>query len=95
MSIEASDTGYLYQLILRGECGRLVAGLCGDVMIESGDGRTSMIFDVRDDSELRDLLDRIQDLGLHLVSLNEIGSIGSVPPRFRLCSVSAGKTTDD
>jgi hypothetical protein len=84
MSTEVTDAGYLYQLILRGECGRLVAGLFDDVMIESGDGRTSMIFCVRGDSELRGLLDQIQNLGLHLVTLNEMGSIRTVP----LCPVS-------
>jgi len=84
MSTEVTDTGYLYQLILRGECGPLVAGLFGDVMIEPADGRTSMIFCVQDDSELRGLLDRIQNLELHLITLNEIGSIGPVPP----CSFS-------
>ncbi len=84
MSIEVSDTGYLYQLILRGECGRLVAGLFDDVIIEPGDDQTSMIFSVQDDSELRGLLDRIQNLELHLITLNEIGSIGTVPP----CPVS-------
>jgi hypothetical protein len=81
VSTEFSDTGYRYQLILRGECGPLVAGLFGDVTIESGHGRTSMIFSVRDDSELYGMLDRIQDLGLHLVSLNELGSTAAGTPR--------------
>ena len=80
MSTEVTDTGYLYQLTLRGECGPLVAGLFGDVMIEPADGRTSMIFCVQDDSELRGLLDRIQNLELHLITLKEIGSIGTVRP---------------
>jgi hypothetical protein len=84
MGIEVIETGYLYQLILRGECERLVARLFGDVMIESGDGQTSMIFSVEGDSELRGLLDQIQNLGLHLITLNEIRSLGTVPP----CSVS-------
>jgi hypothetical protein len=89
MSTEVTDTGYLYQLILRGECGRLVAGLFDDVMIEPAENQTSMIFCVQDDSELRGLLDRIQNLELHLITLNEIGSIGTVPPgnrRLRACS---------
>ena len=72
MSTECSDTGYRYRLILRGECGTLVAGLFGDATMESGSGRTSVIFSVRDDSELYGLLDRIQDLALHLVSLHEL-----------------------
>ena len=66
--------GYQYQLILRGECGPLTAWLFGDAVIESGDGCTSVIFSARDDSELYGLLDRIQDVALHLISLNQIGS---------------------
>jgi hypothetical protein len=34
-------------------------------------------FSARDDSELYGLLDRIQDVALHLISLNQIG--GSSP----------------
>jgi hypothetical protein len=67
-----TEDGYRYQIILRGECGPLVAGLFGDVAIESSHGRTCIIAAVRDDSGLYGLLDRIQDLALHLVSLNEL-----------------------
>ena len=66
--------GYRYQLVLSGECGPLTAWLFGDAAIESGDGCTSVICSVRDDSELYGLLDRIQDVALHLISLNQIGS---------------------
>jgi hypothetical protein len=66
--------GYQYQLVLSGECGPLTARLSGDAAIESGYGYTSVIFSVRDDSELYGLLDRIQDVALHLISLNQIGS---------------------
>lgn len=73
-----SEPGYRYQLILRGECGPLTAGLFGDAVIEgSGGGCTSVIFSARDDSELHGLLDRSQDVALHLISLNQIG--GSSP----------------
>ena len=74
MTTGFSEPGYRYQLILRGECGPLTVWLSGDVAIESGDGWTSVIFSVRDDSELYGLLDRIQDVALHLISLNQIGS---------------------
>ena len=59
---------------LRGECGPLTAGLTGDAAIESGGGCASIIVSARDDSELYGLLDRIQDVALHLISLNQIGS---------------------
>jgi hypothetical protein len=58
---------------LRGECGPLTAWLSGDAAIESG-GCTSVICSARDDSERYGLLDRIQDVALHLISLNQIGS---------------------
>jgi len=69
-----SEPGYRYQLILRGECGPLTAWLSADAAIDSGGGGTSVIFSARDDSELYGLLDRIQDIPLHLISLNQIGS---------------------
>jgi hypothetical protein len=50
-----------------------VAGLFTDVAIESGRGRTCITASVRDDSGLYGLLDRFEDLALHLVSLNELG----------------------
>ena len=78
-----TDEDYRYQIILRGECGPLVAGLFGDVAIESSHGRTCIIAAVRDDSGLYGLLDRIQDLALHLVSLNELdGAEGADGRRY-------------
>jgi hypothetical protein len=74
-----SEPGYRYQLILRCECGPLTAWLFGDAAIDSGGGCTSVIFSARDDSELYGLLDRIQDLGLHLISLNEADGTEAVP----------------
>ncbi len=74
------STGYRYRIILRGECGPLLAGSFGDVVIESSRGRTSIIAVVRDDSALYGLLDRIQDLALHLVSINELGTGAADPP---------------
>ena len=79
MTTEFSETGHRYQLILRGERGPLKEWLFGDTAIETGNGCTSLIFSARDDSELYGLLDRIQDLGLHLISLYEIGGTEAVP----------------
>ena len=79
MTTEVSETGHRYQLILRGECGPLTGWLFGDVTIETGNGCTSLTFSARDDSELYGLLDRIQDLALHLISLYEIGGTEAVP----------------
>jgi hypothetical protein len=79
VTTESSQTGHRYQLILRGERGPQTGWLSGDAAIETGNGCTSLIFSARDDSELYGLLDRIQDLGLHLISLYEIGGTEAVP----------------
>jgi len=79
VTTEFSETGHRYQLILRGECGPLTEWLFGDAAIETSNGCTGLIFSARDDSDLYDLLDRIQDLGLHLISLYEIGGTEAVP----------------
>jgi hypothetical protein len=79
VTTEVSETGYRYQLIVRGECGPLTESLFGEAAIETGNGCTSLIFSARDDSELYGLLDRIQDLGLHLITLYETGGTEAVP----------------
>ena len=79
VTTEFSDTGHRYQLIVRGEGGPLTESLFGDAATETGHGCTSLVFSARDDSELYGLLDRIQDLGLHLISLCQIGGAEAVP----------------
>ena len=79
MTAEVSETGRRYRLIVRGECGPLTEWLVGDAAIGTGDGCTGLIVSARDDSELYGLLDRIQDLGLDLISLNEVGGTEAVP----------------
>ena len=75
MTTEFSETGHRYQLMVRGECGPLTEWLFGDAC----DGGTSLIVSARDDSDLYGVLDRIQDLGLHLVTLDEAGGTEAVP----------------
>jgi alkylhydroperoxidase/carboxymuconolactone decarboxylase family protein YurZ len=77
------SVGRRYRIILRGECGPLMAGVLHDVLVESGRGWTCVMALVHDDSELYGLLDRFQDFALRVVSLNELGA--DVP-----CSPAAG-----
>ena len=79
MTTQLSQTGYRYQLIARGECGPLTEWMSGDAAIEPGNDFTNLTVSARDDSELYGLLGRIQDLGLHLITLNEIGGTETVP----------------
>jgi hypothetical protein len=73
----SSPPAYRYQIVVRGECEALLASLIDGIEARSSrDGGTSVVVAVRDEAEFWGLLDRFQDLGLHLVSLNEVP-----PPR--------------
>ena len=63
-----------YRIILRGECGPLMAAVLDGLLIETYQGWTSVMALVHDESGLYDLLNRFQDFALHLVSLDEIGA---------------------
>jgi hypothetical protein len=69
-----SNTTMRYQIIVRGECGMLLAGIVDDLAAESSHGRTRVVVSVRDESELYGLLDRLQDLAVHIISLNELSA---------------------
>ena len=63
-----------YRIIIRGECGRLLASLIDDVQVEpSHDGDTCLVALVRDDPEFWGLLEQLRDLALHVVSIQELG----------------------
>lgn len=63
-----------YQIVLRGECRSVLAGLFTDATIESHGGRTCVLARVRDQSEFYGMLDRFQDLALQIISLSELGT---------------------
>jgi hypothetical protein len=63
-----------YRIILRGECSQLLTGVLDDLLIETRRGWTCVTASVRDESEFYGLLDRFQEFGLHIVSLNELGA---------------------
>jgi hypothetical protein len=62
-----------YRIVVRDDCGDLLASLVEGLAIESGGDRTSVVASVRDQSELYGLLDRFHELSLHIVSLHELG----------------------
>lgn len=62
-----------YRIVLRGECRTLLAGILDGAQIESAHGQTCVTASVRDESEFYGLLDRLQDLALHIVRLDELG----------------------
>ena len=63
-----------YQIIIRGECRRLLVGLIDNVQVApSQNGDTCVVALVRDDPEFWGLLEQLRDLALHVVSLQELG----------------------
>jgi hypothetical protein len=69
-----NNTDRQYRITLRGECSQLLAGIVDTATIESCRGWTCLVVSVRDESEFYGILDRFQDLALHIVSLNELGA---------------------
>jgi hypothetical protein len=61
-----------YQIIVRGECGDMLAAAIDGLAVESRPGSTCVVASVRDDSEFYGLLDRFQDFALHITSLTEL-----------------------
>jgi len=62
-----------YQIIIRGECGKLLASLIDNVQVvptQSGD--TCVVVLVRDDPEFWGLMEQLRDLALHVVSLQDL-----------------------
>jgi hypothetical protein len=69
-----------YRIILRGECGPLMAAVLGGLQIESYQGWTCVTALIHDQSELHDLLGRFQDFAIHLISFDELGADVLNPP---------------
>jgi len=64
----------LYRIIVRGQCSGLLASLIDNVQIagspESGDTCVDAL--VRDDPEFWGLMEQLQDLALHIVSIQDL-----------------------
>jgi hypothetical protein len=59
-----------YELVLRGEIGDRFGMFFEDMRLERADGQTLLTGDVRDQAQLLGVIERIQELGLELVSVN-------------------------
>ena len=59
-----------YELVLRGEIGDRFGLLFEDMRLERADGTTVLTGDVRDQAQLLGVIERIQELGLELISVN-------------------------
>jgi len=62
-----------YRIVIRGECGRLLASLLENVeIVSSRNGHTCVVALVRDDPEFWGLLEQLRDLAMHVVSLQDL-----------------------
>src|SRR6202161_4949459 len=69
-----------YRIVAWGESLVMLGGVADGLQTQSGRGWTSVVASVRDESELWGLLDRVQNLALHIVSLREPGAEGMRSP---------------
>ena len=61
-----------YELMVRGEVGDRFAVLFEGMRLERAGGRTAITGEVRDQAQLHGLIERVEDLGLELVSVNPV-----------------------
>jgi hypothetical protein len=62
-----------YQIIIQGECGRLLTSLFENVeVVTCQNGHTCVVAPVRDDPEFWGLMEQLRDLAMHVVSLQDL-----------------------
>jgi hypothetical protein len=61
-----------YRVVVRGGLGSFFASEFEDLELESHGGETSLTGCFADQAELHGLLDRLRDLGIHIVSVNPV-----------------------
>jgi len=71
--IKPTSDARRYRIVIRGECGRLLTGLVDNIQdVTSQNGDTCVVALVRDAPEFWGLMDQLQDLALHVVSLQDL-----------------------
>ena len=68
----ADAHGQTYQIVLRGEIGERFSVLFAGMRLESSQGTTVVTGPVRDQAHLHGLIERVQELGIELVSVNPL-----------------------
>jgi hypothetical protein len=69
----SSEGACRYQIIVRGECGDMLAAAIDGLTVQARPGSTCIFASVRDESEFYGLLDRFEDFALHITSVTELG----------------------
>jgi hypothetical protein len=61
-----------YRVVVRGSLGESLASAFGDLKVDSRPGESSITGTFADQAQLYGLLDRLRDLGIHIVSVNPV-----------------------
>lgn len=61
-----------YRVVVRGTLGEHLASCFESFELEAGGGETALTGTLADQAQLHGLLDRLQDLGIDLVSVNPV-----------------------
>jgi hypothetical protein len=72
--------GSRYRIVIRGELSDRFAYLFSGMHMERGEGRTVLTGIVRDQAQLHGSIERIQELGLDLLSVERLGDPTQDPP---------------
>jgi outer membrane PBP1 activator LpoA protein len=72
MSRNKGQTGTVYRVVARSALGDRYAPAFDGMRVESAGGRTVLTGEVEDLSQLYDVLERINDLGLQLLSVQAL-----------------------
>lgn len=73
-TMEDQTSGHVrYQVVIRGRLGEHFAAAFDQLEVASRPGQTTLTGNFADQAQLHGLLDRLRDLGIHLVSVNPAG----------------------
>ena len=61
-----------YRVVVRGRLGEHLAGVFDHLDVDPRPGQTSLTGNFADQAQLHGLLDRLRDLGIHLISVNPV-----------------------
>src|SRR5215469_1806775 len=64
-----------YQIVIRGECGKLLVSLIDNLRVLSQNHDTCVVALVRDDPEFWGLMEQLRDLALHVVSVQDLDHV--------------------
>jgi hypothetical protein len=65
----------MYRICIRGHVSQRMAPAFEGMVLEASDGDTEITGEIRDQSQLYGMLDRVRDLGLDLISASPTGVV--------------------